>query len=265
VAKDLLARAEALAGERPSTVARFRAMQRRLSATQERVDQAREMVSERRRNHEEYTRAQAAFEIIRNPQSADHEVVAACEEVYWLDPRVFARNAVNCRNLFRENPRWFFQLQASASRSAPLTDRLSVAAESAASVVQTVETRLDEAENSIDDDLRGKRAYLYALIVGSLTCCVILLLLLMRVDVREAVFRNVQATELVTVLLVVMAVIYFGSIRTLSGESVAGLLGGIAGYVLGRQRGAQRTGDEALASRAGAAAGAGDGAGGGAR
>lgn len=158
---------------------------------------------------------------------------SACRRIYYtLDPESFDVTPESCNERYGLGGR--FEKRWNARRAGLGVLKAQVASTSVK--VLALERSLEAAQDNLDDDLRGKTSYTTVVIVAAaLTVLILIALIFGKEDVRRMVFTNVHATELVTVVLVVMAVLYFGSTQALSGEAVSGLLGAIAGYVLGRQ------------------------------
>lgn len=245
MARDLAEATRGFEDADPHTLTELRVLQGRLASARTAIEDGRVLVRERRtalrRATDRLDAMSRDLQTVRNPRSSNDDVLAACERLYPEDPRVFNYNSVtNCRTMYRgaySEEQGARRAVETAQRDTIGVGELSEAAEKANAAARTLEGKLDGAERSLDDDLRGKQAYRWALGFSAGTSVALLALLVFgNPEVRRTVFREVRATELVTVLAIVMAVIFFGAIRTLNGEAVAGLLGGISGYVLGRQR-----------------------------
>jgi hypothetical protein len=168
-----------------------------------------------------------------------------CDALRLIDPTWIELTTEKCRERYGRNGPFERLLGAREAGVAVL--RTAVTATNSRTAF--LEAKLQKAQDDLDDTLQGKASYTIALAVSGLTTIAVLLLLTYREDVRRRVFTDVHATELVTLVLVVMAVIFFGSRELLKSDAVSGLLGAIAGYVLGRQTQPERAAAAARAAK----------------
>lgn len=175
--------------------------------------------------------------IVRSLTSTQAQVLEACNELYFGgDPRIFDRSVAACRENYSPANDYYARVRAGAAADSTASHGLRAEIDSARTTIDVVAQAIQTARERLEGEVQGRFAFRTALwLIGGTSLILVAILLFARADRGRPAFSVAHATEMVTVLAVVMAVIFFGSIHALGGESVAGLLAGIVGYVLGQR------------------------------